>query len=384
MKQKIRYNDEISHILETGGISQMDRVYNFSAGPSMLPLPVLEQAQRDLVNYPGAGCSVMEMSHRSRAFEDILKRAEASLRRLMHIPDTYSVLFLQGGASLQFSMVPMNLAQRGQTTAYAVTGQFAKKAFEEGKRWGNAVAVTNGKPSNFSAIPAIEPSLVPADAAYLHITVNNTIFGTCYNTLPDVGNIPLVGDMSSIITGKEFDVSRFALIYAGAQKNMAPAGVTVVIVRNDMVPDKLDSVVPTMLSYQEMIAGGSMYNTPPCWCIYMAGLVYEWLESQGGVAAIEKKNTEKAMLLYNALDESELFSTPARPEDRSIMNVTFTLPDEDMTRDFLKLVEGRGLVNLKGHRSVGGFRASIYNAMPYEGVAALVSCIKDFTAGRRA
>ncbi|MEG1849874.1 MAG: 3-phosphoserine/phosphohydroxythreonine transaminase [Oscillospiraceae bacterium] len=362
----------------------MDRVYNFSAGPSMLPLPVLEQAQRDLVCYPGAGCSVMEMSHRSRSFEQIIERAEQSLRRLMKISDEYAVLFLQGGASMQFSMIPMNLARQGDTMDYAVSGQFSKKAYEEGKRWGHAVCVASSKEQNFSCIPALTPEMLSKDAKFLHITVNNTIFGTAWNTLPETGGIPLVGDMSSVITGKVFDVNKFALIYAGAQKNMAPAGVTVVIIRRELLEREVDPIVPSMLNYKVMAEGESMYNTPPCWSIYIAGLVYEWAEGQGGVAAIERRNVEKAQLLYDALDASSLFCAPAAKKDRSIMNVTFTLPDKEQTADFLKMAEGRGMMNLKGHRAVGGCRASIYNAMPVEGVQALVACIKDFEAGKRA
>ena len=361
----------------------MDRVYNFSAGPSQLPLPVLEQAQRDLVNYPGAGCSVMEMSHRSKPYQAIIDTAEKNLRRIMNIPDDYAVLFLQGGASLQFSMIPMNLARQGQTTAYAVTGQFAKKAWEEGKRWGNAVAVVNGKDTNFARIPEITPDMIPQDAAYLHITGNNTIFGTTYNTLPETGNVPLVCDLSSTILGKEFDVSRFDLIYAGAQKNMGIAGLTVVIVKKDRLTDDLDPVIPTMLRYKVMADNGSMYNTPPCFAIYMAGLVFQWVEQEGGVKALEERNTKKAYALYDYLDQSRVFHPVADPKDRSIMNVTFTLPDDEQTAAFIKMAAGRGLTNIKGHRSVGGCRASIYNAMPMEGVQKLLQCMKDFEAGLR-
>ena len=361
----------------------MERVYNFSAGPSQLPLPVLEQAQRDLVNYPGAGCSVMEMSHRSKPYQAIIDTAQATLRRIMNIPDEYEVLFLQGGASLQFSMIPMNLAKQGQTTAYAVTGQFAKKAFEEGKRWGNAVAVVNGKENGFTRIPDITADMIPQDAAYLHITGNNTIYGTTFNTLPETGNVPLVCDLSSVILGKEFDVSKFDLIYAGAQKNMGIAGLTVVIVKKEKLTDDLDPIIPTMLRYKVMADKGSMYNTPPCFAIYMAGLVFQWVEQQGGVAALETINTKKAGLLYDYLDASKMFHPVADKKDRSIMNVTFTLPDDDMTAAFIRMAAERGMINIKGHRSVGGCRASIYNAMPIEGVEKLVQCMKDFEAGQR-
>jgi phosphoserine aminotransferase len=358
----------------------MERVYNFSAGPSMLPVPVLEQAQRELLNYSGAGCSVMEMSHRSRSFEDILNRAEASLRRIMRIGPEYSVLFLQGGASLQFSMVPMNLGSRGDSFDYVLTGQFAQKAFEEAARWGNAVAVASSADQNFTYIPSIESDVLTPGAKYLHITVNNTIFGTTFHELPLIcgSDVTLVGDMSSVITGEVFDVSRFGLIYAGAQKNMGPAGLTVVIIRNDLLDRELDPVVPTMLSYPVMAKTKSMYNTPPCFAIYIAGLVYEWVEKMGGVAEMERINREKAGLLYDAIDNSSLFNNPVQIGDRSIMNVVFTLPDAQMTNDFLKMTKDRGIINIKGHRAVGGFRASIYNAMPRDGVLKLVECMKEF------
>lgn len=358
----------------------MNRVFNFSAGPSMLPLSVLEKAQKDLVCYPGAGSSVMEMSHRSRPFEEIIARTEATLRQLMNISDDYAVLFLQGGASLQFSMVPMNLLKRGETADYALTGQFATKAYKEGQKWANAVAVASSKEDTYSYIPKITPDMLSKDAKYLHITGNNTIFGTCYNTLPETGNVPLVCDLSSVILGKEFDVNKFELIYAGAQKNMGPSGLTVVIIKKSLLDNEIDPIVPSMMNYKLMADNDSMYNTPPCFSIYMAGLVYEWVAEQGGVAAMEKKNAAKAAMLYDAIDASSIFNSPVKKEDRSIMNVTFTLPDEDMTKEFLAMTIERGMINLKGHRSVGGCRASIYNAMPVEGIETLVKCIKDFEA----
>ena len=358
----------------------MNRVFNFSAGPSMLPLSVLEKAQKDLVCYPGAGSSVMEMSHRSRPFEEIIERTEATLRKLMNISDEYAVLFLQGGASLQFSMVPMNLLKKGETADYSLTGQFATKAYKEAQRWANAVAVASSKEDTFSYIPKITPDMLSKDAKYLHITGNNTIFGTCYNTLPETGNVPLVCDLSSVILGKEFDVNKFELVYAGAQKNMGPSGLTVVIIKKSLLDNEIDPIVPSMLNYKTMADNDSMYNTPPCFSIYMAGLVYEWVAEQGGVAAMEKKNADKAAMLYDAIDSSSIFKNPVKKEDRSIMNVTFTLPDEDMTKEFLAMTQERGMINLKGHRSVGGFRASIYNAMPVEGIETLVKCIKDFEA----
>ncbi len=358
----------------------MNRVFNFSAGPSMLPLSVLEKAQKDLVCYPGAGSSVMEMSHRSRPFEEIIARTEATFRQLMNISDDYAVLFLQGGASLQFSMVPMNLLKRGETADYALTGQFATKAYKEGQKWANAVAVASSKEDTYSYIPKITPDMLSKDAKYLHITGNNTIFGTCYNTLPETGNVPLVCDLSSVILGKEFDVNKFELIYAGAQKNMGPSGLTVVIIKKSLLDNEIDPIVPSMMNYKLMADNDSMYNTPPCFSIYMAGLVYEWVAEQGGVAAMEKKNAAKAAMLYDAIDASSIFNSPVKKEDRSIMNVTFTLPDEDMTKEFLAMTIERGMINLKGHRSVGGCRASIYNAMPVEGIETLVKCIKDFEA----
>ncbi|MDD3193363.1 MAG: 3-phosphoserine/phosphohydroxythreonine transaminase [Oscillospiraceae bacterium] len=361
----------------------MERVYNFSAGPSMMPVEILQQAQQDLVCYPGAGCSVMEMSHRSAPFEAIIAEAEASLRRLMRIPDDYAVLFLQGGASMQFSAVPMNLARQGQTLDYAVTGQFAGKALTEGERWGKAVAVTSSKADTFSHIPKITADMLDPDAAYLHITGNNTIFGTSYNTLPETGAIPLVADWSSAILGREIDVAAHALIYAGAQKNMGPAGLTVVILRRELLEREVDPVVPAMLRYKLMADNGSMYNTPPCFSIYMAGLMFQWVEKMGGVAAMEKRNREKAALLYDFIGRSAMFHNPVAVEDRSIMNVTFTLPTPEDTKAFLQMAEGRGMINLKGHRSVGGCRASIYNGMPTEGVEALVACMKDYEMGLR-
>ena len=361
----------------------MERVYNFSAGPSMMPVEILQQAKEDLISYPGAGCSVMEMSHRSAAFEKIIADAESSLRRLMHIPDDYAVLFLQGGASMQFSAVPMNLARQGQTTNYAVTGPFAGKALAEGERWGKAVAVTSSKADTFSYIPKITPELLSPDAAYLHITGNNTIFGTCYNTLPETGGIPLVTDWSSAILGREIDVTAHTLIYAGAQKNMGPAGLTVVILRRDLLEREVDPIVPTMLRYKVMAENHSMYNTPPCFSIYMAGLMFQWVEKMGGVAAMEQRNREKAALLYDLIEQSEIFQNPVAKEDRSIMNVTFTLPTPEDTKAFLQMAQGRGMINLKGHRSVGGCRASIYNGMPKEGVEALAACMRDYEAGLR-
>ena len=362
----------------------MERVYNFSAGPSMMPLEVLEQAQREMLCYPGAGCSVMEMSHRSPAFEAIITEAEAVLRRIMQIPDDYAVLFMQGGATTQFSCVAMNLASRGDTMDYAVTGQFAGKAMEEGARWGNAVAVTSSKADQFAFIPEIRPELLDPNAAFLHITGNNTIFGTAYHAPPQHGKIPLAADWSSAILGQEIDVRDYDLIYAGAQKNLGPAGLAVVILRRALLEREIDPVVPILLRYKVAADNGSMYNTPPTYSIYIAKLMFEWVERQGGVAEMQRRNEHKAAMLYDAIDRSELFRNPVRPADRSIMNVTFTLPTQADTDAFLAMAKGRGMINLKGHRIVGGCRASIYNGMPTEGVEKLVQCIRDFENGARA
>lgn len=364
----------------------MDRVFNFSAGPSQMPLEVLKKAQEDFLCYPGAGCSVMEMSHRTPSFEAIIGNARDTLKRIMQIPDNYEVLFLQGGATTQFSMVPMNLGHQGDTFYYMQTGQFAGKAKEEGARWGNAVVVANSKESAYSYIPKADP--LPEDARFLHITGNNTIFGTSFNhyetTLPESvlnGQIPLVADWSSAILGKWIDVEQHALIYAGAQKNMGPAGLAVVIIRKDLLDFDVDPLVPIMLRYKVAADAGSMYNTPPTFSIYMAGLMFEWVEKMGGVKVLEKTNTEKSQLLYDFLDQSSVFHNPVRKEDRSIMNVTFTLPTKEATDEFLALAKSKGMINLKGHRLVGGCRASIYNGMPIEGVQLLVNTMKEFEAG---
>lgn len=367
---------------------ELERVYNFSAGPSMMPLEVLEKAQNELLCYPGAGCSVMEMSHRTPAFEEILARTKGTLKRIMEIPDNYEVLFMQGGATTQFSMIPMNLGKQGDTFCYMQTGQFATKAKEEGDRWGNAVYVASSKADNYSHIPVCGE--LPSDAKFLHITGNNTIFGVAFNdyervlpksVLPSGGEnskIPLVADWSSAIIGKQIDVKKHGLIYAGAQKNMGPAGLAVVIIRKDLLENEIDKVVPIMLRYKVAADHDSMYNTPPTFSIYMAGLMYEWVEKMGGVARMEKINIEKSSMLYDFIDNSKVFNNPVNKIDRSIMNVTFTLPDKQSTEDFLKLCKDNGMINLKGHRSVGGCRASIYNGMPKEGVEKLVDLMKKF------
>lgn len=355
------------------------RIYNFSAGPSMLPLEVLEQAQRELVCYPGAGMSVMEMSHRSKVFEAILEKATADLKELMHIPDNYKILFLQGGGSMQFSMIPLNLMGKNNTADYVITGQWAKKAAEEAKRYGNVNIVASSADTTFDRIPTIDKANCDPDADYFYITLNNTIYGTRWTELPDVGNIPLVGDMSSSILSEEIDITKFGLLFAGAQKNLGPAGVTVVIIREDLLGKAMD-FTPTMLKYDIHADNHSLYNTPPTYGIYFMGLVFDWVKRQGGVAAMQKRNEEKASILYDFLDRSTLFKGTVVKKDRSLMNVPFLLPTEEYNEQFLKEAKAAGFENLKGHRTVGGMRASIYNAMPVEGVKALVAFMEAFEA----
>ena len=365
--------------LRTTQINAMERVFNFSAGPSMLPLEVLEQAQADLLNYQGTGMSVMEMSHRSPDYAPIIQGAEAALRRLMNIPENYKVLFLQGGASLQFSMVPMNLLSTSKSADYIVSGQFSKKAFEEGKKYGDMACAASSAGANFTAVPEVKASDIRPDADYVHMCFNNTIYGTKFYYIPETGNVPLVADMSSCICSEPVDVKKFGLIYAGAQKNIAPAGVTIVIVRDDLL-GKSGANVPAMLDYKLMADNDSMYNTPPCWCIYMAKLVFEWLESIGGLEEIKRRNEYKASLLYDYLDSQDYYIAPVDKASRSMMNVVFVTGNEDLDKKFAKEAGAAGLKNLKGHRSVGGMRASIYNAMPVEGVEALIKFMKEFAA----
>ncbi len=354
----------------------MNRVFNFSAGPSMLPLPVLEKAAAELVCYGDAGMSVMEMSHRSPAYEEIITAAEKGLRALMNIPDNYKVLFMQGGASTQFACVPLNLMKTGKAD-YILSGQFSTKAFKEAQKFGDAVAVASSKDDNFSCIPETCRETFRPDADYVHICFNNTIYGTKYNYIPDTGDIPLVADMSSCIISEPVDVSKFGVIYAGAQKNMAPAGVTVVIVREDLLGNARPET-PSMLDWKLMADNGSMYNTPPCYSIYIAKLVYEWIESLGGLSAMKELNEKKAALLYDYLDSQDYYIAPVKKECRSMMNVTFVTGDAELDKKFAKESGEQGLKNLKGHRSVGGMRASIYNAMPYEGIEALIAFMKKF------
>ena len=355
----------------------MNRVFNFSAGPSMLPLPVLEKAASELVCYGESGMSVMEMSHRSPDYEAIIKKAEADLRKIMQIPDNYKVLFMQGGASTQFACVPMNLIKKTGKADYIVSGQFSGKAFKEAQKYGDVVCVATTKDDNFDHVPVVTKDMIRPDASYVHMCFNNTIYGTKFDYIPDTGDIPLVADMSSCIISEPVDVSKFGVIYAGAQKNMAPAGVTLVIVREDLLGDVLDCT-PSMLDWQLMAENDSMYNTPPCYAIYVAGLVYEWIESIGGLEKMKEMNEKKANLLYDYLDSQDYYIAPVKKNSRSMMNVTFVTGDADLDKKFASEAAKAGLKNLKGHRSVGGMRASIYNAMPYEGVAKLVEFMKEF------
>ncbi len=355
----------------------MNRVFNFSAGPSMLPVPVLEAAARDMMSYNGSGMSVMEMSHRSAVYDEIIKDAEKKLRQLMNIPDNYKVLFLQGGASTQFAAVPLNLMNKNGKADYILSGQFSTKAYKEAQKYGDVVAAASSKDDDFTHIPETTRESFRPDADYVHICFNNTIYGTKYNYIPDTGDIPLVADMSSCIISEPVDVSRFGLIYAGAQKNMAPAGLTVVIVREDLIGNARPTT-PAMLDYKLMADNDSMYNTPPCWCIYIAKLVYEWILDMGGLEEIGRRNRAKADVLYNYLDSQSYYIAPVEKASRSMMNVTFVTGDADLDKKFAADAAKAGLVNLKGHRSVGGMRASIYNAMPAEGIDALVAFMKDF------
>ena len=355
----------------------MNRVFNFSAGPSMLPLPVLEKAASELVCYGESGMSVMEMSHRSPDYEAIIKKAEADLRKIMQIPDNYKVLFMQGGASTQFACVPMNLIKKTGKADYIVSGQFSGKAFKEAQKYGDVVCVATTKEDNFDHVPVVTKDMIRPDASYVHMCFNNTIYGTKFDYIPDTGDIPLVADMSSCIISEPVDISKFGVIYAGAQKNMAPAGVTLVIVREDLLGDVLD-YTPDMLNWQLMADNDSMYNTPPCYAIYVAGLVYEWIESIGGLEKMKEMNEKKANLLYDYLDSQDYYIAPVKKNSRSMMNVTFVTGDADLDKKFASEAGKAGLKNLKGHRSVGGMRASIYNAMPYEGVEKLVEFMKEF------
>ncbi len=360
----------------------MERVYNFSAGPACLPIEVLEQAQKDFISYGTSGMNVMEMSHRSADYQDIIDSAEADLRELMNIPDNYTVLFLQGGASLQFAMVPLNLMTKHKKAHFVNTGMWAKKAIQQAKKFGEANVVASSEDQTFSYIPALRAEMFTQDADYVHITSNNTIYGTKFSKLPDVGGLPLVSDMSSYILSEPINVSDYGLIYAGAQKNIGPAGVTIVIIRNDLIGGA-DESVPTMLDYKTHADNGSMFNTPPTYAIYIAGLVFKQLKKLGGVHQMELINKEKAGMLYDFLDNSILFSATVAGKDRSLMNVPFVTGNEDLDKKFVTEAKQAGLMNLKGHRSVGGMRASIYNAMPIDGVRSLIAFMAKFEASNK-
>ncbi len=360
------------------------RVYNFSAGPSMLPEEVLKKGQANLLDYEGTGMSVMEMSHRSKPYEKINAEAESLLRELMNIPNDYSIIFVQGGASMQFEAVPLNLAHGSTETKgdYVVTGNFSKKAFVEAKKYGDMVKVASSEDKNYTYIPKLEARLFRADADYAHICYNNTIFGTRYSSVPDTGNVPLVADLSSCILSQEFDVNKFGVIYAGAQKNVAPAGVTIVIVRNDLL-GKENPYCPTMMKWSTQVENKSLYNTPPAFATYVATEVFKYLKSIGGVKAIQEINEYKAELLYDFIDNSSFYNNPVVPEFRSIMNVPFTTPDPELDAKFVAEAAQNGLVSIKGHRLVGGMRASIYNAMPVDGVKKLVDFMAKFEKENR-
>lgn len=353
------------------------RVFNFSAGPSMLPLEVLEDVAANLANYNGCGQSVMEMSHRSKEFGGIIEEAEKNLRSLMNIPENYKVLFLQGGATLQFSMVPLNLLRNSKKADYIVTGTWAKKAAAEAKKFGDIKIVASSEDTTFSYIPKVKKEDFRADADYVHITYNNTIYGTHYGYVPDTGDIPLVADMSSCILSEEVDVSKFGMIYAGAQKNVAPAGVTIVIIREDLL-GHAPADVPVYLDYKIHADNGSMYNTPPCFTIYVAGEVFKHIIKNGGITAMHSIDVEKAEKLYKAIDESSLYKCPVEKDSRSLMNVVFVTGDGELDKKFIAEAKAEGLVNLGGHRSIGGMRASIYNAMPMAGVDRLIEFMKKF------
>lgn len=355
----------------------MSRVYNFSAGPAVLPEEVLREAQAEMMDYNGTGMSVMEMSHRSKAFDQIIQEAEKDLRDLMHIPDNYKVLFLQGGASLQFAMIPMNL-MKNKVADYIVTGQWAKKAWQEAQKYGKANKIASSEDKTFSYIPDCSDLPISEDADYVYICENNTIYGTKYKTLPNTKGKDLVADVSSCFLSEPVDISKYAIIYGGVQKNIGPAGMVIAIVREDLITDDVLPGTPTMMKYKTHADADSLYNTPNCYCIYICGKVFKWLKKQGGLEAMKEKNEKKAKILYDFLDESKLFHGTVEKESRSLMNVPFVTGDAELDAKFVKEAKEAGLENLKGHRSVGGMRASIYNAMPIEGVEALVEFMRKF------
>lgn len=355
----------------------MSRVYNFSAGPAVLPEEVLREAADEMMDYRGCGMSVMEMSHRSKVFDQIIKEAEVDLRDLMQIPDNYKVLFLQGGASQQFAAIPMNL-MKNRKAGYIVTGQWAKKAFAEAKMYGEAIELASSADETFSYIPDCSDLAIPEDLDYVYICENNTIYGTKFKTLPNTKGHTLVADVSSCFLSEPVDVSKYGVIYGGVQKNIGPAGVVIVIIREDLISDDVLPGTPTMLKYKTQADADSLYNTPPCYGIYICGKVFKWLKKMGGLSVMKERNEEKAKILYDFLDESKLFKGTVRKEDRSLMNVPFVTGNADLDAKFVAEAKAAGLENLKGHRSVGGMRASIYNAMPKEGVEALVAFMKKF------
>ncbi len=355
----------------------MARVYNFSAGPAVLPEEVLKEAADEMLDYNGSGMSVMEMSHRSKVYDDIIKTAEADLRELMGIPDDYAVLFLQGGAWTQFSAIPMNLMKNG-VADYIVTGQWAKKAWQEASKYGKANKIASSEDETFSYIPDCSDLPIDDDADYVYICENNTIYGTKFWQLPNTKGKTLVADVSSCFLSEPVDVTKYGVIYGGVQKNIGPAGVTIVIIRKDLIRDDLDEKVPTMLKYKTHADANSLFNTPPAYGIYICGKVFKWLKKQGGLAEMKKKNEDKAKILYDFLDSSKLFKGTVRKEDRSLMNVPFITGNDELDAKFVAEAKAAGLENLKGHRSVGGMRASIYNAMPKEGVEKLVEFMKKF------
>ena len=357
----------------------MSRVYNFSAGPAVLPEEVLKQAADEMLDYQGTGMSVMEMSHRSKPFQNIIDTAEADLRELMGIPENYKVLFMQGGATTQFAAIPMNLMKaQGGIADYIVSGSWSKKAFKEAQMYGTANCLASSEDETFSYVPDVDAIKVSPNADYLYICQNETIYGTVYHKLPETGDVPLVADVSSCFLSEPIDVSKYGVIYGGVQKNVGPAGLAIAIVRDDLIREDVLPFTPTLLRWKTMADNGSLYNTPACYTIYICGLVFKWLKAQGGLEGIGKRNHEKAALLYDFLDQSNLFSGTARKEDRSIMNVPFVTGDADLDAKFIAEAAENNIANIKGHRSVGGMRASIYNAMPVEGVQHLVDFMADF------
>ncbi|NCN10316.1 MAG: 3-phosphoserine/phosphohydroxythreonine transaminase [Leptospira sp.] len=354
-----------------------NQIFNFNAGPAMLPAPVMQIAQEEFLNYRNSGMSVMEMSHRGGYFQEILDRSLINIRKLLNIPDSYEVIFCSGGATAQFTSIPMNLLDENETAAYSLTGVWSNKAYQEAKRfYPNVVSIFDGKLSNFSEIPELTDLSIPKNSKYAYITSNNTIYGTRYSRFPKL-SIPLIADMTSDILSRELDVSSFGVIFAGAQKNIGPSGLSICIIRKDLLHER-KSAIPVILDWRVTAKAGSLYNTPPTYSIYMAGLVFEWLLEMGGLSSIEKINEKKASLVYNALDESEFYRTFVPQANRSIMNVVFHLKDSNLDSKFVEESEKYGLIGLKGYRDVGGMRASIYNAMPLEGVERLVSFLKDF------